>query len=131
MATKMCFKINGHDYTKYIPEKSGLTWSRENTNDSDAGRDKSETMHTMVTSHQRKLSVTLCNIPFAKVQQLETDLQTHDGGIKVEYPDLKDGMCTRLFYNTSSEAGEERFTDNGVIVDNFKFSLISVKEDKV
>jgi hypothetical protein len=128
---KPAFKINNHDYTPYILHKTGLGWSRENTNDEDAGRDTSETMHTMVTSHQRKLTITMGKVPFEIAQQLEKDLEGNDDGVKVYYPDLKDGMCTRLFYNTSIEAAEEEFTKDSIIVNNIKFSLISVKEATV
>ena len=48
---------NWHDYTAYIKQKTGFKWSRENTNDEKAGRDTAETMHTNVTSHQRKLEI--------------------------------------------------------------------------
>lgn len=128
---KPAFEINGHDYAPYILHKTGIMYSRENTNAEDAGRDTSETMHTLVTSHQRKLTITMGRMPFAIAQQLEKDLQGHDDGVKVKYPDLKDGMCTRLFYNTSIEAAEEEFTDDDIIVNNIKFSLISVKEATV
>lgn len=128
---KPAFTINGHDYAPYVLHKTGLSWSRENTNDEDAGRDTAETMHTLVTSHQRKLTVTMGRMPFSVAQQLERDLQSGDDGIRVYYPDIKDGMCTRLFYNTSIEAAEEEFTDDSVIVNNLKFTLISVKEDTV
>lgn len=68
---KPAFEINGHDYAPYVKHKTGLAWSRENTNDEDAGRDKAETMHTLVTSHQRKLEVKMGPMPFEKAQQLE------------------------------------------------------------
>ena len=84
--------IGSHDYTQYVKAKTGLSWERENTNDEDAGRDVSEEMHTNVTSHQRKLSVTLGPMPFSVAQQLESDLQGGDDGIQVQYPDLKDGQ---------------------------------------
>lgn len=128
---KPAFTINGHDYAPYILHKTGIAWSRENTNDEDAGRDTSETMHPMVTSHQRKLTITMGKVPFEIAQQLEKDLEGNDDGVKVYYPDIKDGMCTRLFYNTSIEAAEEEFTEDSVIVNNIKFSLISVKEATV
>lgn len=47
------------------------------------------------------------------------------------YPDIKDGMCTRLFYNTSINAAIEQFTDDDIVIDDIAFSLITVKEDKV
>lgn len=123
------FTINGHDYTQYVKQKTGLSWSRENTNDEDAGRDKSEYMHTNVTSHQRKLSVTMGGMPFSMAMQLEADLQGNDAGVSVSYPDLRDGQCTRLFYNTSISAALEQFREDGtIIVDDIKFDLISVRE---
>lgn len=125
------FTINGHDYSKYLLQKTGLSWTRENTNDEDAGRDTSEKMHTLVTSHQRSLSVTMGNMPFEIAQQLEEDLEGNDDGVKVKYPDIMDGMCTRLFYNTSIEAAIEEFKDDTIIVNNIKFNLISVKEATV
>ena len=125
------FIINGHDYTAYVKQKTGLGWSRENTNDEDAGRDKSDVMHTNVLSHQRKLAVKMGPMPFEIAQQLESDLQGGDDGVRVTYPDLKDGMCTRLFYNTSIDAAEEQFREDGIIIDNVNFNLISVKEDTV
>ena len=128
---KPAFEINGHDYAPYVKHKTGLAWSRENTNDEDAGRDKSETMHTLVTSHQRKLEIKMGPMPFEKAQQLESDLQGNDEGVKVKYPDLKDGVCTRLFYNTSIAAAVEQFTEDDVVVDDISFSLITVKEDTV
>lgn len=123
--------INGHDYTKYVKSKTGFLWSRNNTNDEDAGRDSSETMHTNVLSHQRELSFTLGPMPFSAAQQLESDLEGNDDGVRVQYPDLLDGMCTRLFYNTSINAAMESFTEDGVVCDNVKFTLISVKEETV
>ena len=123
--------IGGHDYTQYVKAKTGLSWERENTNDEDAGRDVAEEMHPNVTSHQRKLSVTLGPMPFSVAQQLESDLQGGDDGIQVQYPDLKDGQCTRLFYNTSLSSAMEQFKDNDVLVDNVKFTLISIKEATV
>ncbi|MGN1375741.1 MAG: hypothetical protein ACI4V5_04215 [Prevotella sp.] len=88
-------------------------------------------MHTLVTSHQRKLEIKMGPMPFEKAQQLESDLQGNDEGVRVKYPDLKDGVCTRLFYNTSIAAAVEQFTEDGVVVDDISFSLITVKEDTV
>ena len=101
MAVKGVFTINGHDYAPYVKAKTGLGWSRDNTNDEDAGRDAGNVMHPNVTSHQRKLTLKLGPMPFEIAQQLETDLQNGDEGVRVQYPDLMDGICTRLFYNTS------------------------------
>lgn len=129
MALKGVFTINGHDYAPYIKHKTGLGWERDNTNDEEAGRDKACTMHTMVTSHQRKLTLKMHSMPFEIAQQLEQDLQGGDDGVKVTYPDLKDGICTRLFYNTSITAAIEQFTEDGVIVNDISFTLISIKED--
>ena len=60
--------------------------------------------------------------------QLEADLEAGDDGVEVEYPDLKDGICKRLFYNTSIDAAMEQFTEDGIQVDDIAFTLISVKE---
>lgn len=125
------FKINGHDYAPYVKAKTGLGFSRENTNDKDAGRDTGEVMHTNVTSHQRKLTVKMGPMPFSVGMQLEADLEGNDDGVAVRYPDLHDGICTRLFYNTSIEAAMEQFTDDGIVLDNVSFTLISVKEATV
>ena len=122
------FKINGRDYSKYIKQKTGLGWRRDNTNDSDAGRDLAETMHPMVTSHQRTLSLKMGPMPFEVAMQLEADLEAGDDGVEVEYPDLKNGICKRLFYNTSIDAAMEQFTEDGILVDDIAFTLISVKE---
>lgn len=131
MAVAEKIVINGHDYTKYVKSKTGFAWARENTNDEDAGRDSGEYMHTNVTSHQRKLTLTLGPMPFSAAQQLESDLQGNDDGVQVQYPDLRDGMYTRMFYNTSITAAMETFTENGVVCDNVKFTLISVQEATV
>ena len=88
MAIQGIFKINGHDYTPYVKQKTGFGWARENTNDKDAGRDEAETMHTNVTSHQRKLTMKL-------------------------------------------GPAEEQFREDGIILDNVNFTLISVKEATV
>lgn len=125
------FKINGHNYAPYVKQKTGLTWQRDNTNDKDAGRDTAETMHPMVTSHQRTLSVKLGPMPFEIVQLLENDLEGNDNGVVVEYPDIKDGVCKRLFYNTSISSAIEQFTDDTIVVDNVTFTLTSVKEATV
>ncbi len=125
------FKVNGHDYTRYVKAKTGLTWSRESTNDEDAGRDAGDVMHPNVTSHQRKLTVKMGPMPFELARQLETDLESHDEGVEVVYPDLRDGICTRLFYNTSIESAMEQFTENGIMLDNISFTLISVQEATV
>lgn len=125
------FKINSTDYSKYLKQKTGLRWSRENTNDEDAGRDMSETMHTNVTSHQRKLEVKMGPMMLDEVMQLEADLQSGDNGVTVEYPDLKDGIVKRLFYNTSINAGLTQFVDEGVRVDDITFNLITIKEDVI
>ena len=123
------FVINGHDYTRYIKAKTGITWTRENTNDEDAGRTVDGTMHPNVTSHQRKLEIKMTAMPFSVARQLEQDLQGHDDGVKVFYPDIHDGMCTRLFYNTSVKSAVSQFTPDGIIVNNLSFTLISVMED--
>ena len=62
-------------------------------------------------------------------QKLEADLQSHDDGIEVTYPDLLEGIVTRLFYNTSIKSAIERFTEDGIMIDDVSFSLVSVKED--
>ena len=131
MAFMGVFKINGHDYTPYVKAKTGFGWSRENTNDKDAGRDEDDVMHTNVRSHQRKLTMKLGPMPFDVGVQLEHDLEGGDDGIAVEYPDLYDGLCTRMFYNTSITAAEEQFREDGVLLDNVNFTLISVKEATV
>jgi len=125
------FKINNHDYTSYVKQKTGFGWGRENTNDKDAGRDEGDVMHTNVRSHQRKLTMKLGPMPFNVAQQLEQDLEGGDDGVSVQYPDLYDGICTRLFYNTSITAAEEQFRDGDIVVDNVNFTLISVKEATV
>lgn len=131
MAIQGVFKINGRDYAPYVKQKTGLEWSRENTNEKDAGRDAAQTMHPGVTSHQRKLTVKLGPMPFSVAMQLEADLQSHDNGIEVAYPDLKDGICTRLFYNTSIKSAIERFTEDGIMIDDVQFTLVTVKEETV
>jgi hypothetical protein len=127
---KPVFEINGHDYAPYLKQKTGLGWQRDNTNDEDAGRDMSATMHPMVTSHQRTLSIKMGNMPFSVAQQLEKDLEDGDEGVKVKYPDIKDGVCTRLFYNTSISSAIEQFTDDDIVVDNISFNLTTIKEAK-
>ena len=125
------FKINNHDYTQYLKIK-GLQWSRENTNSENAGRDLSDTMHPMVLSHQRKLDVTMGPMDFSVATQLETDLEGGDNGVTVQYPDPMDGLTTkRSFYNTSISSSMLRFEDGNVVMDNVKFSLISIKEATV
>lgn len=131
MSAKGVFKINGHDYAPYVKAKTGLGWASENTNDEDAGRDAGDVMHPNVKSHQRKLTLKLGPMPFETAQQLEADLQGGDDGVSVQYPDLLDGVCTRLFYNTSITAAIERFTDEGIKLDDISFTLISVKEATV
>lgn len=131
MAILGCLIINGHDYTPYVKQKTGITWERSNTNDKDAGRDDAETMHTLVTSHQRSLKVKLGPMPFSVAQQLEQDLEGGDYGVSVRYPDLYNGICTRRFYNTSISAAEEQFRDNEIIVDNVSFTLVSIREATV
>ena len=126
-----CFIINGHDYTRYLKMNTGLTYSRENTNDEDAGRDEADVMHTNVLSHQRKLEVKMLEMPFAVAMQLEHDLQDNDDGVEVTYPDLYDGICKRLFYNTSIKGGVAKFNHDGVYFDDISFTLISVKEEVV
>ena len=128
MPSTAVFTINNHDYTKYVKQKTGFGWSRENTNDKDAGRDEDDVMHTNVRSHQRKLTIKLGPMPFSVAQQLEQDLEAGDDGVSVSYPDLNDGQCTRQFYNTSITAAEEQFRPEGIVVDNVNFTLISVRE---
>ena len=131
MASPYKVVINGHDYTQYIKQKTGIEWSRENTNDEDAGRDEDDVMHPNVRSHQRKLTFSMGPMPYSVAMQLEADLESGDDGFTMQYPDLCDGMCTRLFYNTSISAAEEQFRDNDLIVDNIKFTVISIKEATV
>lgn len=124
--------INGHDYTKYIKHKTGFEWSRENTNDSDAGRDAGDVMHTNVTSHQRKINFKMGPMSFAVGQQLEADLAGNDDGVTVMFPDLDFGMDTEmLFYNTSIQAAMESFTEDGIMLDNVTFSLETVHDSEV
>lgn len=124
--------INGHDYTRYVKHKTGFNFSRENTNDEDAGRDTSETMHPNVTSHQRKLEIKMNMMPFTLAQQLEHDLQDNNDGLLVTYPDLYDGICTRRFYNTSIKSCYQEFhPTDGIKVNDISFSLISVNEEVV
>lgn len=122
------FKINNHDYAKYLKHKTGLTWQRDNTNDEDAGRDTAATMHPMVTSHQRTLTVKMGDMPFTVARQLERDLEDGDEGVTVEYPDILDGICKRKFYNTSISSAITQFEKDDIILDNVSFKLISIKE---
>ena len=131
MAVQGTLQINGHDYTQYVKQKTGFGWARENTSDSDAGRDEDDTMHTNVRSHQRKLTLKLGPMPFDVAMQLEKDLEGGDDGVRVTYADLKDGLCTRLFYNTSITAAQEQFREDGIVIDDINFTLISVKEATV
>ena len=125
------FTINGHDYAPYIKHKTGLGWERNNTNDESAGRDVAFTMHPMVTSHQRTLNLKMGPMPFEIAQQLEEDLEEGDEGVAVTYPDIKDGVCTRMFYNTSITSAIEQFNEDGIEVDNVTFKLISIEEAAV
>ena len=125
------FIINSHDFTRYLKQKTGLQWSRENTNEADAGRDAANTMHPGVTSHQRKLDVKMGPMPFDVAQILERLLEAGDDGVKVTYPDIMDGLCTRLFYNTSIKSAVTRFAPDGVQLDDVEFTLISMKEETV
>lgn len=131
MAIQGVFKIAGRNYAPYLKAKTGLQWSRENTNDKDAGRDTANTMHPGVTSHQRKLEIKMGPMPFEEAQRLEADLEAGDDGVLVEYPDVKDGICTRLFYNTSIKSAITRFAPDGVQLDDVSFTLVSIKEDTV
>ena len=88
-------------------------------------------MHTDVTSHQRKLSIKMLRMPFSVAQQLSHDLADNDAGVEVVYPDLYDGSCKRLFYNTSIKGAIVQFTEEGVLVDDISFDLITVKEEKL
>ena len=128
MAVHGVFEIAGRDYAPYLKRKTGISWSRENTNDEDAGRDASLTMHPNVTSHQRKLEIKMGPIPYEVAMQLESDLQVGDEGVRVKYPDLQDGICTRLFYNTSISASLVQFTVDGIMLDDLSFSLTTIKE---
>jgi len=123
--------INGHDYTQYIKQKTGFSFGRVNSNDEDAGRDEADEMHTNVIAHQRKIGFKMGPMAFTVASQLEHDLQDNDDGVVIEYPDLYDGMCSRLFYNTSIESAFEQFTEDGIVVDNVNFTVISVKEATV
>jgi len=125
------FRINNHDYTQYIKHKTGLTWSRENTNSKNAGRDSSRTMHPDVTSHQRKLEVKMGPMMLESAMQLEQDLESNDDGVVVEYVDLHDGICKRLFYTTSVKSAQLQYTSEGVLLDDVSFSLVSVREETV
>ena len=131
MSKQGVFRINGYDYAPYVKAKTGISWTRENTNDKDAGRDAGNVMHPGVTSHQRKLDIKLGPMPFQVAQRLEADLQSHDDGIEVTYPDLLEGIVTRLFYNTSIKSAIERFTEDGIMIDDVSFTLISVREEAV
>ena len=116
----------------YVKAKTGLQWTRENTNAEGAGRDAADVMHPMVQSHQRSLDVTLGPMPFSVARQLEQDLEGNDDGVRVTYPDLYNGLSTtRLFYNTSISSSMMQFRDADVLCDNVKFTLISVKEATV
>ena len=123
--------INGHDYTRYVRQKTGLAWGAENTNAETAGRDEAEEMHTDVTSNQRTLSFKMMPMPFSLAQQLAKDLIDNPEGVKVTYPDIYDGFCTKLFYNTKIKAGIVQFTSDGILVDDISFDLITVKEANV
>lgn len=123
---KGCFIINGHDYTRFVKQKTGFGWSRQNTNDKDAGRDEGETMHPNVTSHQRTLTMKLGPMTFEEGMQLEADLERET--VTVKFPDLKYGITTRLFYNTSISAAEEQFKEDGIVLDNVTFTLITINE---
>ena len=125
------FIINGHDYTQYLKER-GLQWTRENTNAEGAGRDTADVMHPMVTSRQRVLDVTMGPMSFSVASQLEADLEGNPNGVRVQYPDVMDGLSVlRLFYNTSVQSSMLRFEDGNVVLDNVKFTLISIKEETV
>lgn len=123
--------INGHDYTRYIKQKTGIRFSRVNSNDEDAGRDEADVMHPEVLSHQRKVIFKMGPMPFEVAQQLEHDLQDNDDGVVIKYPDLYNGICERLFYNTSIEAALEQFTKDGIVVDDVSFTVTTVKEATV
>lgn len=128
---KAVFEINGHDYTKYVKHKTGLQISRENVNEETAGRDESDYMHTDVRSHQRKLELTMGPMSYETAMQLEKDLISNDDGVMVKYPDLSDGVCSRLFYNTTIKGAYERFEESGdITVDNIRFTLTTVEEKK-
>lgn len=120
--------INDHDYTRYIKIKDGFHYIRENANDENAGRDMGDEMHTNVTSHQRKIRLILGPMPFDVGMQLERDLQGNDEGVEMLYPDLHDGLCTRVFYNTSIEAAFEQFREEGIVLDDVTFTMITVRE---
>lgn len=123
------FIINGHDYTRFVKAKTGLQWESENTNSEDAGRDTGEVMHTNVTSHQRKLTLTLGPMDYATAHQLAADLIDNDAGVSVTYPDLYNGLSTtKTFYNTTISSAMESFRNGDLVLDNVKFTLITVQE---
>lgn len=130
--TDKVFKIGTADFTAYLKDEDGIEWGRENTNDKNAGRDQGQTMHTNVTSHQRTLKIKMIPMPYTKAMELAHLLQDNDDGVQVTYPDLYDGVCTRLFYNTSITAALARFDNAGnITVKNITFTLTSVKEDRL
>lgn len=84
-------------------------------------------MHPNVTSHQRTLTMKLGPMPFEIGMQLENDLENET--VLVRFPDLKYGITTRAFYNTSISAAEEQFREDGSIdLDNVTFTLITINE---
>lgn len=131
MALRGVVVINDHDYTKYVKIKTGFQYIRDNTNAESAGRDMAEEMHTDVTSHQRRIRLKMGPMPFDIGMQLEQDLQGNDSGVRMRYPDLHDGICTRLFYNTSIEAAFEQFREDGIVLDDVTFTMTTIKEEMV
>lgn len=131
MSAKGVFKINGHDYAPYVKAKTGLGWARENTNDEDAGRDAGDVMHPNVKSHQRKLTLKLGPSRLKRRSSLKPTCKAVTMAYRCNTPTFWTGYAPALFYNTSITAAIERFTDEGIKLDDISFTLISVKEATV
>lgn len=119
---KPIFKVNGHDYTKYIAE-DGLKPSRNDLDGDGSGRNLLDGL--MVRSRvasKKKWTVTFNRLGESLASQLLTDMWPEY--VKITMLDAKENRhIQREYYCSTINEGVQRYVNGATVYDGITFNI--------
>lgn len=116
------FKINGHDYTKYIAA-DGLKPSRNDLDKDGSGRNiLTGLMYRTRIDTKLKYNVSFLRLPAAVLSQLEADMS----GVYVNVTMLEaksNTQKTKTYYTSTINEGVQRYIGGDTVYDGVAFDL--------
>lgn len=121
---KPIFKINGHDYTKYLAE-DGLKPTKNDLDSDGSGRNLLDgLMYRSRISTKDKWSVTFLRLDENIIKQLEADMYADKDYVTVTMLDAKSNRyLDKTYYCSTINEGVQRYIGEKTVYDGVTFNL--------